>query len=100
MADVLAFSVNAILSVALLVMAWRGARVGGARALRNLGIVFVLFSAVALLSSATLIQPGERAVVRRFGRVLEEKAAAGLHFYLPFGMDRIDRIKVNEVREV
>src|SRR5262249_43005986 len=35
-----------------------------------------------------------------FGRILEEKPGPGLHFFLPFGMDQVERVKVNQVREV
>src|SRR5438105_1657644 len=67
---------------------------------RRLIILGVAFAVVTLLTSVTQIQPGERAVVRRFGRILEDKPGAGLHLFLPFGMDQIERIKVNQVREV
>jgi membrane protease subunit HflK len=46
------------------------------------------------------IQPNERAVVRRFGRVLEDKPHPGLHIGLPWGMDRVDRIQVDRVQSV
>src|SRR5262249_45025463 len=56
-----------------------------------LALVGVLYT---LVTSATLVQPGERAVIRRFGRVLDEKPGPGLHVGLPWGMDRVDRIAV------
>src|SRR5438270_11299227 len=69
--------------------------------MRRLILVAALVLAiVTLLSSATRIQPGERAVVRRFGRIREDKPGPGLHLFLPFGMDRVERVKVNQVREV
>jgi len=39
-------------------------------------------------------------VVRRFGRVLDEKAGPGLHFFLPWGMDRVDVVWLAEPRHV
>lgn len=53
-----------------------------------------------LLTGVTEVRPGERAVIRRFGRVLDEKPGPGLWVGLPWGMDRVDRISVETVRRV
>jgi membrane protease subunit HflK len=58
-----------------------------------------LAALATLLSSVAQIQPDERVVVRRFGRVLDEQPGPGLHFFLPWGLDQVDRVKV-QVREV
>jgi membrane protease subunit HflK len=42
----------------------------------------------------------ERAIVRRGGRVLPEVRDSGLHFGLPYGIDRVTRLKVFETRRV
>jgi membrane protease subunit HflK len=60
----------------------------------------VLFVAGYLLTGLTMVRPGERAVVRRFGRVLQEKPEPGLFIGLPWGMDRVDRVPVDFVRRV
>jgi membrane protease subunit HflK len=52
-----------------------------------------------LLTGVTQVRPGERAVIRRFGRVVA-KPGPGLHLGLPYGMDRVDRIPVDFVRPV
>jgi membrane protease subunit HflK len=62
-----------------------------------LGLVLVL---AYLLTGVTQVRPGERAVVRRFGRVLPDKPGPGLHLGLPWGMDRVDRVPVDLVRRV
>ena len=49
-----------------------------------------------LLTGVTQVRPGERAVVRRFGRVLEQKPEPGLWIGLPWGMDRVDRVPAQE----
>ncbi len=59
--------------------------------------LFVLLSAY-LLSGLTIVQPDEVGVVRRFGAVLDEPWEPGLHCGLPWGIDRIDRIKPNQAR--
>lgn len=61
------------------------------------GGVFVLWTA---LTTFTLVQPGELAVVRRFGRILPETSPPGLHVGLPWGIDRVDRVPVGGVRRV
>src|SRR5262249_6232486 len=53
-----------------------------------------------LATGLTEVRPGERAVIRRFGRVLEETPGPGLWIGLPWGMDRVDRVSVDSVRRV
>ncbi|MGL4554081.1 MAG: SPFH domain-containing protein [Gemmataceae bacterium] len=60
----------------------------------------VLLLAGYLLTGVVQVRPGERAVVRRFGRVLDEKPASGLWVGLPWGMDRVDRVEVDAVRSL
>lgn len=52
------------------------------------------------LSGVYLVQPGEVAVVRRFGRVLAGNIGPGLHYRLPWPAERVDRVAVSEVRRV
>src|ERR1700722_16274383 len=49
-------------------------------------------------TSLTLVKPGERAVVRRFGRVLPDKPGPGLYCGLPWGLERGDRVPGGEAR--
>jgi membrane protease subunit HflK len=60
----------------------------------------LLLGVAYLLSGVTQVRPGERAVVRRFGRVLDQQPKPGLFIGLPWGMDRIDRVAVDQVRRV
>lgn len=46
------------------------------------------------------VAPDERALVRRFGRVVEVQSEPGLHFGLPWGLDRVDRVKPSETKAV
>jgi membrane protease subunit HflK len=61
-----------------------------------LGLAFL----ASLLTGVTQVQPGERAVVRRFGRILDDKPSPGLYIGLPWGIDRVDRVPVGRVRRV
>jgi membrane protease subunit HflK len=65
---------------------------------RILIAVAALLLVAYLLTGVTMVRPGERAVVRRFGRVLPEKPSPGLFVGMPWGIDRIDRIEVDRVR--
>ncbi len=53
-----------------------------------------------LLTGAVQIRPGERGVVRRFGRLLDRRLEPGLSLQLPWGMDRVDRVAVDRVQSV
>src|SRR5438067_1666046 len=53
-----------------------------------------------LLTGVTQVRPGERLVVRRFGRVLPDKPGPGLYVGLPWGIDQVDRVPVERVRRV
>ena len=69
--------------------------------LRRLIVVLLLVGLAAYLGTGlTQVRPGERAVIRRFGRVLPEKPGPGLWVGLPWGMDRVDRVSVDALRRV
>jgi membrane protease subunit HflK len=67
---------------------------------RWLYVVLLVLLVGYLLTGLTQVRPGERAVVRRFGRVLDEQPEPGLLIGLPWGMDRVDRVPVDQVRRV
>jgi membrane protease subunit HflK len=67
--------------------------------MRYLFWAFLLVSLGYLLTGVTQVRPGEIAVVRRFGRVVEQPRP-GLYIGLPYGMDRVDRVPVDLVRRV
>ncbi len=54
--------------------------------------------AVYLATGIYIVSPGELGVVRRFGAVVEPRAAPGLHYRLPWPVDRVDVVNVSEVR--
>jgi len=60
------------------------------------GVLLLAYLATGLYQ----VRPGELAVVRRFGRVLDEPALPGLNLGLPWGLDRVDRIAVDERRQL
>ncbi|MBI3761922.1 MAG: FtsH protease activity modulator HflK, partial [Chloroflexi bacterium] len=60
--------------------------------------LFTLAVLAYLLSGVYVVDPGEAAVVRRFGAVVEPRAAPGLHYRLPWPIDRADIVNVSQVR--
>jgi membrane protease subunit HflK len=66
---------------------------------RLFGGLLLLAAAGYLLTGVTQIRPGERGVVRRFGRVVE-KPGPGLWVGFPAGIDRVDRVGVDRVQRV
>lgn len=66
----------------------------------RLAIVVVLLVAAYLLTGVVQVRPGERGVVRRFGRLLPYRLEPGLAFQLPWGMDRVERVAVDRLQSV
>lgn len=56
--------------------------------------------AIWLVSGVYVVQPNERAVVQRCGRILPEPCGPGLHFGLPYGIDRVTKLKMFEQKRV
>lgn len=68
--------------------------------MRIVRIVLALLFICYLLTGVTQVRPGELAVVRRFGRVLDGRLEPGLWVRLPWGMERVDRVAVDLLRPV
>ncbi|HEY7153026.1 MAG TPA: SPFH domain-containing protein [Gemmataceae bacterium] len=62
--------------------------------------LLVLLAAAYLLTGVVQVRPGERGVVRRFGRLLPDRLEPGLAIQLPWGVDRVDRVAVDRVQSV
>jgi membrane protease subunit HflK len=67
--------------------------------MRRVAAIFVLGLLGYLATGFTQIRPGERGVVRRFGRVIS-KPGPGLWIGLPVGLERVDRVAIDQVRRV
>ncbi|HLF28023.1 MAG TPA: FtsH protease activity modulator HflK [Anaerolineae bacterium] len=80
---------------------WLGdlrASFGGFPFRRLLKILLVLPVVVYLLSGVYVVNPGEAAVVRRFGAVIQPRVTEGLSYRLPWPIDRVDIVNVATVR--
>jgi modulator of FtsH protease HflK len=60
-------------------------------------LVFLVYTASTAL---TQVQPGERAVIRRFGRFLDHKPEPGLYIGWPWGIEQVDLIPVSKARTI
>lgn len=67
---------------------------------RSLFVLMLALLGAYLATGFYQVRPGQRAVVRRCGAVLPEPAGPGLHLGLPWGIDRVDRVAVDEQREL
>lgn len=65
-----------------------------------IGMLVLLPLAAYLATGWVTVAPGETVVVRRFGRLLPQPWTSGLHWIWPFGLDRIDRVRTDEVRRL
>jgi modulator of FtsH protease HflK len=61
--------------------------------------IVIIVVAGYLLTGIRQIQPGERAVVTRWGRIVETPGP-GLFIGFPFGIDRVERVSVDSVRRI
>lgn len=53
---------------------------------------------IYLLTGIYIVNPGEQAIVRRFGAVLPETITEGIHYRLPSPIDQVQKVNVAEVR--
>ncbi len=69
---------------------------------RFVGLVLVLLvaSIAAALSGFVVVKPGELAVVRRLGKALSKPWSPGPHVRWPLGVDRVDKVRIDEVRQI
>lgn len=71
---------------------------GGFPVRRLLSILALLFVAAYILSGVYVVNPGEAAVVRRFGIVVQPRVEEGLHYRVPWPVDQVDVVNIATVR--
>lgn len=55
-------------------------------------------AAVYLVTGIYVVNPGEAAVVRFFGKVTQDRVGEGLHYRLPWPFERVDVVDVSTIR--
>ena len=53
---------------------------------------------IYVLTGIYVVNPGEQAVIRRFGALLVKPVSEGIHYRLPWPIDEVQKINVSEVR--
>ncbi|MFZ5801352.1 MAG: FtsH protease activity modulator HflK [Candidatus Omnitrophota bacterium] len=61
-------------------------------------ILIVVGFSLYLLTGIYVVNPGEQAVVRRFGNIVEGVVTEGIHYRIPWPVDKVERVNVSEVR--
>ena len=74
-----------------------GLRLGGSKTAITL-ILVVLFAYIS--SGFYTIQWNERGIVRRFGQQIGDEVSPGFHYRLPWPIDAVDRVKVDDIRKL
>ncbi|WP_312611507.1 FtsH protease activity modulator HflK [Oscillibacter sp.] len=54
--------------------------------------------AIYLLTGLYVVNPGEQAIIRRFGTPQVQPVSEGLHYRLPYPIDTVEKVNVSEVR--
>ena len=66
---------------------------------RRIGVgALLVVLGMYLASGLYMVNPGEEAVERLFGRVVKERIGEGPHYRLPWPVQQVDRVNVSEVR--
>ncbi len=65
--------------------------------MRRVKYIVPILLLLYLLTGVSQVEPDERAVVRRFGRVID-RPGPGLRIGLPWGVDQVDKFKVRTVQ--
>ncbi len=69
--------------------------------LRRIGLAISLLGlVVVLLSGLVVVDTGEVMVVQRLGKALATPLRPGLHWSLPLGLDRLDRVRTDEIQRL
>ncbi|MBI4321813.1 MAG: FtsH protease activity modulator HflK [Chloroflexi bacterium] len=61
-------------------------------------IVLGVLAAAYVLSGVYVVNPGEEAVVRRFGQVIDRRVGEGLRYRLPWPIEQADKVNVSQIR--
>ncbi len=71
---------------------------GHLRPRRIAALTMLALLALYLASGVYMVNPGEEAVERLFGRVIKEGITEGLHYRLPWPFQQVDKVNVAEIR--
>ncbi len=61
-------------------------------------VAVLVFVVLYLASGLYVVQPDEQGVVTRFGRVVGDRVMPGMHYRLPWPLEKVERPKTTEVK--
>ena len=67
---------------------------------RIVGGVLLALVALYLASGVYVVQANEEGLLRRFGVLQRETVKPGIHYRIPWPVDRVDRVKIKEVKRI
>jgi membrane protease subunit HflK len=68
---------------------------------RAIGVALAVLAVVLWAASGIYaVAPEQRGVVLRFGKVVEQEVAPGIHYHLPWPFERVERPRTTEVRSL
>jgi membrane protease subunit HflK len=70
------------------------------RVMRLARIILVVAVAMYLLSGIYVVQPDERGVVKRLGRVFADDVQPGIHYRIPWPIDSVARPQVTSIKRM
>jgi len=73
---------------------------GGAGASIGLGLIAAVIAVVWLLSGIYIVGPAERGVITRFGAFTEPTTMPGPHWHLPYPIEAVEKVDIDQVRSV
>lgn len=75
-------------------------KAGLPRVFRLARIVVIAAAALYVLSGIYAVQPDERGVVLRFGRVITDEVKPGIHYRLPWPFESVERPEVTSIKRM
>ncbi len=73
---------------------------GGTGGIKLVLIAVMALALIWLASGFYIVEPGEHAVIQRFGELERTKEAEGLGYHLPWPVETAEKVKVSEVRRL
>lgn len=65
---------------------------------RAVQLLLAGFLLVYALTGIYIVNPGEQAVINRFGSILDKPIYEGIHYRLPWPVDKVEKVNISEVR--
>ncbi len=64
------------------------------------GLIGIVLVALWLVSGFYIVQPSENAVIQRFGALHSIQSQSGLHYHLPYPIEKLQTVNVTEIRTI